>query len=103
MTKEVERNYSEAQEAEMMAAGVIDSESAKVFAEKFGKNPKSIIAKAVRLGIYKAKERVSKSGGKIERKEEIVADIAAIVKANMEGLEKAPKLALIEIRKALSA
>lgn len=98
-----EKNYSEAQEAELLAAGEIDNEKALEFAEKFGKDVRSIRAKAVRMGIYKAKERVSKTGGKIESKEAIVADIAEIVGKNLDGLEKASKQALVAIRAKLSA
>ena len=103
MTKEVVKNYTDAQEAELMAAGVIDNDAAIEFAAKFGKDVRSIRAKAVRMGIYKAKEKVSKTGGKIESKEAIVADIAAIVGKNLDGLEKAPKQALITLRARLSA
>lgn len=103
MTKTIEKNYTEAQEAEMLALGSIDNVVAMQLAEKFGKNVASIRAKAVRLGVYQAKERVSKSGAAIERKEAIVAEIASLVGKNMEGLEKAPKQALVAIRAALSA
>lgn len=103
MTKEVAKNYTEAQEAELMAAGEIDNEAAIEFAAKFGKDVRSIRAKAVRMGIYKAKERVSKTGGKIESKEAIVADIAALVGKSLDGLEKASKQSLIAIRAKLSA
>lgn len=103
MTKEVAKNYTEAQEAELAAAGLIDNELALEFAAKFGKDVRSIRAKAVRMGIYKAKEKVSKTGGKIESKEAIVADIAAIVGKNLDGLEKAPKLVLQTLRSKLSA
>ena len=103
MTKTIEKNYTEAQEAEMIALGSIDNVVAMQLAEKFGKNVASIRAKAVRLGVYQAKERVSKSGAAIERKEAIVAEIASLVGRNMEGLEKAPKQALVAIRAALSA
>lgn len=103
MTKEVAKNYTEAQEAELMAAGVIDNAKALEFAAKFGKDVRSIRAKAVRMGIYKAAEKVSKSGAPIERKEAIVADIAAIVGKNLDGLEKAPKQVLVLLRARLSA
>lgn len=103
MTKQTEKNYTEAQEAEMIALGTIDNTVATALAAKFGKNVASVRAKAVRLGIYQAKERVSKSGAAIERKEAIVAEIASLVGKNMEGLEKAPKQALVAIRAALSA
>lgn len=98
-----ERNYSEAQEAELLAAGVIDNAKALEFADKFGKDVRSIRAKAVRMGIYQKAAKVSKTGEAIERKEAIVADIAQLVGANMEGLEKASKLSLQAIRKALQA
>ena len=55
------------------------------------------------MGIYKAAEKVSKTGGKIESKEAIVEDIAAIVGKNLDGLEKAPKLVLQILRSKLSA
>lgn len=100
---ETVKNYTEAQEAELMAAGVIDNAKALEFADKFGKDVRSIRAKAVRMGIYKAAEKVSKTGGKIESKEAIVSDIAAIVGKNLDGLEKAPKLVLQIIRSKLAA
>ena len=103
MTKEAVKNYTEAQEAELAAAGLIDNDLALEFAAKFGKDVRSIRAKAVRMGIYKSKERVSKTGGKIESKEAIVADIAAIVGKNLDGLEKASKQSLIAIRAKLAA
>ena len=98
-----ERNYSEAQEAELLAAGVIDNAKALVFAEKFGKDVRSIRAKAVRMGIYQKAAKVSKTGDAIERKEAIVAEIAQLVGANMDGLEKASKESLKAIRAALKA
>jgi hypothetical protein len=98
-----EKNYSESQEAELLAAGIIDNAKALEFAAKFGKDVRSVRAKAVRMGIYKAAEKVSKTGGKVESKEQIVADIQALVGRNMEGLEKAPKLVLQTLRSKLSA
>lgn len=103
MTKTVEKNYSEAQEAELLSAGIIDNAKALEFAAKYGKDVRSIRAKAVRMGIYKAAVKVSKTGGKIESKESIVSDIASIIGKNLDGLEKAPKLALQIIREKLSA
>ena len=103
MAKETVPNYSPAQEAEMLAAGTIDNAKAFELAAKFGKDVRSVRAKAVRMGIYQKAAKVSKSGDPIERKEAIVADIAKIVGANMEGLEKAPKEALKAIRSALAA
>lgn len=103
MSKEVTKNYTEAQEARMSEFEFIDSAIANELAIEFNKNPKSVIAKAVRMGLYKAKEKTSKSGGKIESKEQIVADIAELVGKNLDGLEKASKQALIAIRAKLAA
>lgn len=103
MTKEITKNYTDAQEARLAEFSVITSETAEMLAQEFGKDVKSVRAKAVRMGIYQGKTRVSKTGGPIERKEAIVAEIAALVGYNMEGLEKAPKQALVALRTALSA
>ena len=103
MAKVETPNYSEAQEAEMLAAGTIDNAKALEFAAKFGKDVRSVRAKAVRMGIYKAAEKKSKSGGKVESKEDIVLEIQALVGRNMEGLEKAPKLVLQTLRSKLAA
>ena len=103
MTKVVEKNYSEAQEAVLLAAGIIDNAKAIELASQLDKDVRSIRAKAVRMGIYKAQPKVSKTGGKVESKESIVADIAKIVGKNLDGLEKAPKLALQIIRSKIAA
>jgi hypothetical protein len=108
MTKQVEKNYTEAQEARMQEVadeygGLIDNDAAMDLADEFGKDVRSVRAKAVRMGIYKAKERTSKTGGKIETKEEIVADIAALVGKSFTSLEKASKQDLITLRATLSA
>ena len=101
MTKEV--NYTATQEAQLLAAGEIDNAKALEFATEFGKDVRSIRAKAVRLGIYKAKERTSKTGGKIESKEEIATEIAELVGQSLSGLEKASKQSLIALRAKLAA
>lgn len=100
---ETVKNYTDAQENELLAAGIIDNDKALEFAAKFGKDVRSIRAKATRMGIYKAAEKKSKTGGKIESKEDIVSDISALVNKNMDGLEKAPKLVLQILREKLSA
>lgn len=101
MSKEIVKNYTAAQEARLAEFEVIDNETAIELAAEFGKDVRSVRAKAVRLGIYKAKAKVSKTGGKIESKEEIVADIAELVGKNLDGLEKAPKLVLQTLRAKL--
>ena len=64
-------------------------------AEKFGKTPRSIIAKLSTLGIYKAPARVTKTGAPVVKKETLVAEInnklgvelPSLVKANKQDLE----------------
>lgn len=96
------KNYTDAQEARLAGFDVITPETALILAAEFGKDVKSVRAKAVRMGVYRAPVKAGKSGLPIERKEAIVAEIAALVGFNMEGLEKAPKQALIALRSALS-
>lgn len=103
MSKEVVKNYTAAQEARLAEFDVIDNDIAIALADEFGKDVRSVRAKAVRLGVYKAKEKTSKTGGKVESKEDIVKDIADLVGKNLDGLEKAPKLVLQELRARLSA
>lgn len=103
MSKEIVKNYTEAQEARLAEFEVIDNDTAIELAAELGKDVRSIRAKAVRMGLYKAKERVSKTGGKIESKEQIAADISKLVGKSLDGLEKASKQSLIAIRAKLSA
>ena len=97
------KNYTEAQEARLASFASIDNELAMELAVELQKDVRSIRAKAVRMGLYVAKQKVSKTGGKIESKEAIVADIAAIVGRNLDGLEKASKQSLVAIRAKLVA
>ena len=103
MSKEIVKNYTEAQEARLAEFEVIDNDTAIELAAELGKDVRSIRAKAVRMGLYKAKEKVSKTGGKIESKEQIAADISKLVGKSLDGLEKASKQSLIAIRAKLSA
>lgn len=108
MPKEKEVNYTETQVERMHAVaesngGKIDNEAALELAVEFGKDVRSIRAKAVREGIYKAKEKVSKNGAPIERKEAIAKDIATLVGQAVDGIENAPKEALVRVRAALRA
>lgn len=97
------KNYTDAQEARLASFASIDNETAMELAVELQKDVRSIRAKAVRMGLYVAKQKVSKTGGKIESKEAIVADIAKIVGRNLDGLEKASKQSLVAIRAKLVA
>ena len=70
------------------------------FATKFGKNARSIVAKASNLQIYRKAEKVTKTGAKIETKAEMVSRIAKKFDLSEEvlgSLESATKQALLEI------
>lgn len=106
MTKITEKNYSDAQEARLASFAQIDNALALELAAEFGKDVKSIRAKAVRMGLYKAQPKVTKTGAKVESKAEVVAQIAALMGvalATLEGLDKAPKPALVALRERLAA
>ena len=75
---------------------------AKQFAKTWNKSPKSIIAKAVSLGVYKAEVRAKRATAK-PRKADIVAAIAKATQAEkLDGLEKAPMSALTNLLKAIA-
>jgi hypothetical protein len=90
-------NYTD----EMVATIVSEYEAAPVrptvdaLAVRFGKTPRSIIAKLSTLGIYQAPARVTKTGTPVVKKETLVAEInsklgvelPSLVKANKQDLE----------------
>jgi|TARA_B110000977_G_scaffold198036_1_gene281989 hypothetical protein len=86
-------NYTD----EMVDAMVADYEAnpskdtvAKLSAE-FGKTSRSIVAKLVREGVYKAAPRVTKTGTPVVRKSELVAQINEVLGVELITLEKASK------------
>lgn len=98
-----EPNYTDEQVARIQEVaaengGVITNETALELADEFGKNVRSVRAKAVRMDIYKAKPKQSVNGGPVENKSDIAKDIEDIVGRSMEGLDKAPKPQLKFIR-----
>ena len=97
-------NYTAEQTAKMVAdyaAGV----SAETLAAELGKTVRSIVAKLSREGVYKAKERVSKTGAPVQKKDSMADAIGAVLQmteAECESLAKANKTALEKIFKALA-
>ena len=103
-------NYTPVQTGEMVAAyQEATTEEAREsviseFAEKFGKNVKSVRAKLVREGVYVKKAYKSKAGVTPERKAAIVEDIASalgVASEVVESLEKATKPTLTLLRGTL--
>ena len=93
--------YTPAIEARIREQAPLNQAKAEALSAELGKDfsARSIAAYCSRKGIaYERKQPTTKSGGKIEHKNDIVAEIAAVVGANLDGLEKAPKPALQAIR-----
>ena len=78
------------------------SEVVQTYVEKWGKPERSIIAKLSKMKVYVPKERVSSvTGGPARTKEQIVKDIARLIKVEpyeLSGMEKSPKLALQKVK-----
>jgi len=81
-------------------------DTVSALAREFNKSTRSIVAKLVREGVYKAQPRTTKTGAPVVRKSEIVAEISAELgaTAGFPSLEKASKadlqnlLALVQAR-----
>ena len=100
MAKDKVPNFSAAQEDRIRETAPHNLASATELATEFGKTPRSVVAKIVRMEVgYQSKQPVSKTGEPVMSKTALVEQIGAIVSGNLDGLEKAPKAAL----KALAA
>lgn len=90
----------ETMKAEYLAAST--AETVKALAEKFGKTVPQVRMKLVSLGIYKAKEYVSKTGEKPAKKDETADAIGRVLglsEGESDSLAKANKTALLKIWK----
>ena len=103
-------NYSATDVADMLeiytAATTAEERkgAVSVIAKSFGKSVKSVIAKLSREGVYIKAVAATKSGSKIVKKSEIVADIVkALDSASaLKSLEKATKADLEILLEAIS-
>ena len=107
-----QQNYTDAMVSELVAAYEDAPTRATVdeFADKFNKPARSIIAKLVREGVYKAVARATKQGTTVVRKSDLVSQIedslgtqlelATLVKASKNDLHTL--LAIIETNKGMS-
>lgn len=80
-------------------------ETVEMLAEKLGKTTKSIVAKLSREGVYKKAEYKTKTGDKVEKKDETADAIGAILRLSendTSSLAKANKVALKAIFAALA-
>jgi predicted transcriptional regulator len=92
-------NYTVEQTAQLVAdyvAGV----SVESLAVSMGKSVRSIVAKLSREGVYKAKERVSKTGEAVVKKDALsdqLAVLCGLSESEADSLTKANKTALAKI------
>lgn len=104
--KKTASKYTPAMEARIRETSPLNQAAAEALAAEFGNGftARSVIAKITRMGLaYERKVATTKSGGKIESKEKIVAEIAEHVSGNLDGLDKAPKPVLQLLRDYLAA
>lgn len=100
-------NYTNEQTTELVSAYVANptQETVTMFAEKFGKSVRSIVAKLSREKVYVAKTYETKNGEKPVKKDSMADAIGAVLKlteAETESLTKANKTALAKIFAALA-
>ena len=100
-------NYTTEQTAAMLAAYTAEptAKTVEALAETLGKSVRSIVAKLSREGVYKKKEYTTKTGEKVQKKDETADAIGAILRLNendIESLTKANKTALKAIFAALA-
>ena len=100
-------NYTAEQTAEMVSAYVANpsQETIAMFAEKFGKSVRSIVAKLSREKVYQAKSYETKNGEKPVKKDSVADAIGSILglsEADTDSLAKANKKALQAVFNALA-
>lgn len=107
----MEKNYSPKDEQTLLEVYNPESDQGErdkqvnILADQLGRKPRSIIAKLSRMGIYKAKERTTKTGEPVEHKKDIVLSIAEAVGVgltSLTSLTKATKSDLKVLAKALN-
>ena len=95
-------NYTEAQVKALREAKPVTLAVAKQFAADWNKSVKSIVAKSVSMGAYKAAERAERKGAKPTKADLVEAIAKATDAESLAGLEKAPAVALNNLLKALA-
>ena len=77
-------------------------ETVENLAEELNKSVKSIIGKLSREGEYRKTEYTTKAGEKPVTKLELVEELEEKLSVTLDGLEKAPKVALKNILKGIA-
>ena len=76
-------------------------ETVEAIAARIAKSSRSVIAKLAALGVYQTPQRTTKTGEPIVKKEEMVAEIEAILAISVPTLVKAGKQDLQELVEAI--
>ena len=91
-------NYTPEMERAITEASPLDIAKAKILAAKLERKPRSVIAKAISMGLpYNAAKPVRKDGSAVVRKAELVSAIEKSLDSgagSLVGLEKATRSAL---------
>lgn len=100
--------YTDAMVSELRSLSPVNNEKALAFAAKYDISVQSVRAKCVRDETieYQAKPKARKDGSAVERKDEIVAEIATLVGVSsdrMETLANANRDVLVILRDELAA
>ena len=95
-------NYTEAQVKALRDASPVTLAVAKQFATDWNKSVKSIVAKSVSMGAYKAAERAERKGAKLTKADLVAAIAKATDAESLAGLEKAPAVALSNLLAAIA-
>jgi hypothetical protein len=100
-------NYTPEMTAELVSAYTANptKDTVAMFATKFGKTTKSVVAKLSREGVYVKAAPVAKDGSPVAKKDTLVETIAeamGVPSENLDGLEKAPKVVLKMILAAMA-
>ena len=108
MAKTVVLNYTPEMTAKMreMYSAAPTKVTVDAIAALFGKTTKSVVAKLSREGVYVKAAYVSKTGAAPVKKDALVGVMASLIgvaEEKLDGLDKAPKSALMLIANALTA
>ena len=104
MASEKIATYTPEQTEQIKAAYAAGTTTEQIAAD-MGKSVRSIIAKLSREGVYKKKEYQTKTGDKVEKKDQTADAIGAILfltEGEVDSLTKANKSALKKIFQALA-
>lgn len=97
-------NYTAEQTASLVSRYVDDKVTVEALAIEFGKTVRSIVAKLSREGVYAKKERTTKTGEAVVKKDSLCDQLALLVNltdAEADSLSKANKTALQKLIKAV--